>query len=67
MLKVAEGLVDGLVIADNDASLTGENTAKKIGWKYWISDTVGEDFNDYWKRVGMFKASQSLTLSMLGI
>jgi putative DNA primase/helicase len=67
MLKVAEGLVGGLVIADNDVSLTGENTAKKIGWKYWMSDTVGEDFNDYWKRVGMFKASQSLTQSMLGI
>jgi putative DNA primase/helicase len=67
MLKVAEGLNEGLIIADNDVSLTGENTAKKIGWKYWMSDTVGEDFNDYWKRVGMFKASQSLTRSMLSV
>lgn len=67
MIKVAEGLVEGLVIADNDASETGEATAKKIGWKYWISDTVGEDANDYHKRVGLFKFTQSLTRSMLGV
>lgn len=67
MLKVASGLNEGLVIADNDVSMTGENVAKKIGWKYWISDKVGEDFNDYWRRVGMFRASQSLTQSMLSV
>jgi putative DNA primase/helicase len=67
MIKVAEGLVEGLVIADNDASETGEATAKKIGWKYWISDRVGEDANDYHKRVGLFKFTQSLTRSMLGV
>ena len=67
MLKIAEGLVEGLVIADNDASDTGQSTAKKIGWKYWISDTVGEDANDYHQRVGLFKFTQSLTQSMLGI
>lgn len=67
MLKVADGLVEGLVIADNDASETGETTAKKIGWKYWMSDTVGEDANDYHKRVGLFKFTQSLTQSMLGV
>jgi hypothetical protein len=25
-----------------------------------MSDTVGEDFNDFHQRVGLFKASQSL-------
>ena len=67
MLKVAEGLVEGLVIADNDASKTGHSTAEKIGWKYWMSDTVGEDANDYHKRVGLFKFSQSLTRLMLAV
>ena len=65
MLKVAEGLVEGLVIADNDVSKTGHSTAEKIGWKYWMSDTVGEDANDYHKRAGLFKLTQSLTRSML--
>jgi putative DNA primase/helicase len=54
MKKVAEGLPSGFVIADNDASHTGERTAKEIGWPYWISDTVGEDFNDAHQRLGLF-------------
>jgi hypothetical protein len=32
-----------------------------------MSDTEGEDANDYHKRVGLFKFSQSLTRSMLGV
>jgi hypothetical protein len=50
----------GIVIADNDTNQTGESVAKVTGYPYWISDTVGEDFNDYHIRVGLFKASQSL-------
>ena len=60
LLKVAKTVPSGFVVADNDASRTGENTAIKTGFPYWISDTVGEDFNDYHQRVGLFKASQSL-------
>jgi putative DNA primase/helicase len=60
MLKVASKLPGGFVVADNDASGTGEMVAKKIGWPYWISDQMGEDFNDFHRRVGLFKASQSL-------
>jgi putative DNA primase/helicase len=67
MLKVAEGLKPGLVIADNDASETGQKTAAQIGWPVWISDTVGEDANDYHRRVGLFKFTQSLTQSMRGL
>lgn len=67
MLKVAEGLKPGLVIADNDASETGQKTAEKIGWPFWISDTVGEDANDYHRRVGLFRFTQSLTQSMRGL
>ena len=59
MKKIAEGK-KGLIIADNDASGTGELVAKEIGWPYWMSDKVGEDANDYHMRVGMFKFTQSL-------
>jgi putative DNA primase/helicase len=58
--RVAEGK-RGLVIADNDASGTGERVAKEIGWPYWMSDQVGEDANDFHMRVGLFKFTQSLT------
>lgn len=67
MLKVAEGMTPGLVIADNDASGTGQSVAAKIGWPFWISDTTGEDANDYHRRRGLFKFSQSLTQSMRGL
>jgi putative DNA primase/helicase len=50
----------GLVVADNDVSLTGERVAKETGLKYWMSDAVGEDFNDFQLRVGLFKSVQAL-------
>jgi len=58
--KVASGLPSGFVVADNDASGTGETVAKETGWPYWISDRVGEDANDYHQRVGVFGLSQGL-------
>jgi putative DNA primase/helicase len=58
--EVARTIQDGIVVADNDPSGVGERIAKETGKIYWISDTVGEDFNDYHQRVGLFKASQSL-------
>ena len=66
MAKVAAGLEAGLLIADNDASGTGQRVAEESGWKYWLSDRVGEDANDYHQRVGLFGFTQSLTQSMLG-
>lgn len=65
MQKVAATMSGGFVVADNDASHTGEETAKKIGWPYWMSGTEGEDFNDFHRRVGLFRASQALS-KMLG-
>jgi hypothetical protein len=41
MKKVAQTLPHGLVIADNDASGTGERVAREIGWPYWMSDSGG--------------------------
>jgi putative DNA primase/helicase len=64
MKKVAQGLPDGLIIADNDQSGTGERVAKEIGWKYWMSDVVGEDANDTHQRIGVLKLGLSLVASL---
>ena len=64
MKKVASTLDGGLVVADNDASSTGERIAREIGWEYWMSDVVGEDANDTHQRLGLFKFSQSLLKSL---
>jgi phage/plasmid primase-like uncharacterized protein len=66
MKKVAETLPAGLVIADNDASGTGERVAREIGWPYWISDTVSEDANDYAQRCGVFALAMGLKRAMQG-
>lgn len=67
MVRVAEGLEHGLVVADNDKSGTGQQAAADIGWPVWMSDLEGEDANDFHRRVGLFNLSQSLTQSMLDI
>jgi phage/plasmid primase-like uncharacterized protein len=64
MKKVAETLPGGLVVADNDASGTGERVAREIGWPYWMSDTVGEDANDYAQRCGVFSLAMGLKQAM---
>jgi hypothetical protein len=60
MKKVAEALPAGVVVADNDASGTGERVAREIGWPYWMSDTVGEDANDYAQRCGVFALAMGI-------
>ena len=50
----------GYVIADNDASNTGEKAAIATGLPYWMSDIQGEDINDAHKRMGLFRCSQML-------
>jgi len=66
MKNIARAIPDGIVIADNDPNNIGEKVARETGKPYWISDTVGEDFNDYHKRVGSFTASQNLKKTLLG-
>jgi phage/plasmid primase-like uncharacterized protein len=51
---------DGLVVADNDKSETGLRCARDTGKPYWISSTVGDDFNDYHIREGIRAAADSL-------
>lgn len=67
MKRIASTLKVGVVIADNDASGTGERVAKEIGWPYWMSDRVGEDANDYHQRRGVFALSQGLRQAMRGV
>ena len=67
MKKVASALPTGVVVADNDASKTGELAAQAIGWPYWMSDRVGEDGNDYHKRAGLFALSQGLNKALMEV
>jgi len=60
MKLIAGYFPNGVIVADNDNSGVGQSTALSTGKPYWISPTVGEDFNDYHQRVGSFRASQSL-------
>jgi putative DNA primase/helicase len=62
---VARDYGQGIIIADNDPNGVGQATAEKTGKPYWISETVGEDFNDYHVRVGHFKATQALKKKLL--
>lgn len=57
---VARGIEGCVIVADNDPNGIGEKAARNAGKPYWISDTVGEDFNDYHQRNGLFKSMISL-------
>lgn len=58
--EVALGIEGGFVVADKDPHAVGEVAARKTHKPYWVSDTTGEDFNDYHMRVGLYKATSSL-------
>jgi putative DNA primase/helicase len=59
MKKVAATLPHGFIVADNDLSRTGQNTAEAIGWPYFMSEALG-DFNDLHQSTSLFKCSQAL-------
>lgn len=58
--RIAKSHQRAVIVADNDASGTGERVARETGHPYWISDIVGNDFNDDHRRLGLFAVSQSL-------
>lgn len=60
LVPISKALRPGIVVADNDKSGTGERVARETGWRYWISDREGEDFNDTHQRIGLHHAAQSL-------
>ena len=57
----------GYVIADNDATETGEKVARATQLPYWMPQTTGEDINDVWKREGTFRTSQMLRKWLQGL
>ena len=50
----------GFIVADNDASQTGEKAAQATGLPYWMPDTIGTDFNDLHASIGTFAAGMKL-------
>lgn len=52
--------IDGIVIADNDASKTGEKTAIDSGRKWWMPPVTGFDINDYCLEHGSFKPAMAV-------
>ena len=67
MVKIAAGLPGGYIIADNDASGTGERVAKQIGWPTWMPPEVGMDANDWQQKVGTFRFSQDIRKLLLNV
>jgi len=65
MKDIARSTNGGIIVADNDPSGTGERVAREADKPYWISPTIGQDFNDYWSQEGTFKSSQSLKKFLL--
>jgi phage/plasmid primase-like uncharacterized protein len=64
--NVARGIDGGFIVADNDANGIGERAARHCGKPYWLSDTPGEDFNDFHRRAGLFRAMSSLKRAIYG-
>lgn len=58
LVKVAALYCGGLVVADTDASGTGERVAVQTGLPYFLPDAG--DFNDLHQRDGTFQTSQAL-------
>lgn len=60
MKFIARQFPYALIVADNDNSHVGETTARKTGKPYWLSEAVGEDFNDAHQRLGLKAVASSL-------
>lgn len=63
--RIAAMLPRGLVVADNDASGTGERIAKETGLPYFLPPEVGQDFNDFHQATSLFRCSQALRAALL--
>ena len=50
----------GVIVADNDVSLTGQRTAEETGLPFYLPEREGDDFCDEWMRVRTFAASMKL-------
>jgi putative DNA primase/helicase len=60
--NVAKDYPGAVVVADNDASETGENEAKKTGLKYILIPEVGMDANDFANEYGLEELANLLNV-----
>jgi putative DNA primase/helicase len=60
LLHISKRFPDGFIVADHDASATGQRIAEQSGLRWWMPPTCGQDFNDLHREVGLFKSSQML-------
>jgi len=58
--KMASVYREAFIFADNDESGTGERVANESGCRYWMPPVVGDDVNDYWRKLGTFKSAMQL-------
>jgi putative DNA primase/helicase len=64
LARIAETLPDAFLVADNDLSGTGQRIAGESGRPFFLPPIPGQDFNDWARDVGTFKASQALRSAM---
>jgi len=65
MVKIANTVSGGFVVADNDEA--GLSAAGAIKKPYWASDKATEDFNDYQGRVGLFVSAMKIKLFSMNV
>lgn len=65
MKHIARTVGGGFIVCDNDPNCVGQKSAIETGKSYWLSETVGDDFNDYHQREGTFRASQNLKKTLI--
>lgn len=60
MSRLAKAHPGAMLICDNDVSGTGQRVGADSGCKWWMSEALGEDINEYHRRVGKFTMSQTI-------
>ena len=63
--KIARDNPTAFIVADHDASGTGQKVAEESGLKFYLPEFEGEDFNDEWVRLGKARAAMRLKSELL--
>jgi putative DNA primase/helicase len=63
--KIARDNPTAFIVADHDASGTGQKVAEESGLKFYLPEYEGEDFNDEWLRLGKARAAMRLKSELL--
>lgn len=58
--RLAKRLPDAFWVADRDHSGVGQTAAANSGLDWWAPPDVGDDINDYYQSVGLFRATMEL-------